>query len=229
MAYKTVNDVGLPEYITKLPDSLAKKWIVLYNDLEESYGSFKALMIANRWLKSKIQKREIVAQTQQSVSIIKFTVDDSKELIKRTDDGEDYIDFVLTDNLPDKEGVIYPVELLQKWVEQINSGDVLIGDYDHEAYDKLLKEGLSPDEVIARLKDKPGIAKTLKAVFEKGKLWVRAIIDKRYKKLIKEKSKGISLEASLIKDVDGNIVDGQLGGFTFALQHDPYNERAVIA
>jgi hypothetical protein len=216
--------------VSKLSDALKKKWISIFNTAEDKYGEEKAFIIANTWLKRNITKKEVVAKTEKTLTLIKFEVDDSKELIKRADNGDEYIDFVLTDNLPDSKGVQYPEHILKKWVKEINSGELsLNGDIDHEEYDRLLAEGLSPEEVIARLKNKTGIAKTLKAIYEKGKLWVRAIIDKRYKKQIKEKAQGVSLEAMLLRDEDDNIVDAELGGFTFGVDCKPINGRAVIA
>ena len=228
MPYKKASK-DLPSYVQKLGDSLKGKWISIFNAAEDKYGEERAFIIANTWLKKSIKVTSVEAKTERVATIIKFEVDDSKELIKKTDSGEDYIDFVLTDNLPDKSGDSYPDALLAKWADQINSGDVLLGDMDHEEYDRLLKAGYSVDEVMAKLKEKKGIAKTLKAVIQKGKLWVRAIIDKRYKKIIKEKAKGVSLEAAVVRDSDRNIIDGDLGGFTFGVVDGPSNERAVIA
>ena len=225
----TSKSKDLPSYVKKLSDTVKRKWVSIYNAAHSKYGEEKALIISNTWLKKQISKKEAVAKTTKQISVIKFELDTSKELIKRTKDGEDYVDFVLTDTLPDSEGVQYPLSLLEKWTEQINSGNILLGDIDHKEYDALVQSGISPDEVMSRLKEKPGIAKTLKAIIEKGKLWVRAIIDKRYKKIIKEKAKGVSLEALLIKDADDNIIDGELGGFTFGIDCKPVNDRAVIA
>lgn len=226
-----LNSKNLPSYVEKLSDKNKKKWINIFNTAYTEYGEKKAFLMANSWLKKNIKSKTVTAKTTQSVEKLTFFVDDSeKVLIKRTDDGQDYIDFVLTDNKPDSEGVTYSEDLIQKWADQINSGDILIGDYDHSEYDKLIMSGLSPDEVMKRLKTKPGIAKTVKAIVDKGRLWVRAMIDKRYKKMIQTKSKGVSLEATLIRDTDTNsIVDGTLGGFTFAMDAIPVNPRAVIA
>jgi hypothetical protein len=228
MPYKTLIDKTLPSYVNKLSDALKLKWVTIYNAAYEKYGEDKAMIIANTWLKQNIKKQETVAKTENKVSLIRFTIDDSKELIKKTEDGDDYVDFVLTDTLPDSQGDSYPLSLLEKWQKQINSGDMIIGDTDHLEYDKLLEQGYSLDEIMNRLKEKKGIAKTLKAIIDKGKLWVRAIIDKRYKKLIKEKAKGVSLEALVTRNSEGDIIDGELGGFTFGVNCNPVNQRAVI-
>ena len=226
----TQNSKDLPSYVMKLSDANKSRWIEIFNAAYEKYGEEKALLLANTWLKRNIKKESVVAKSTASVEHLVFTVDTSSELIKRADDGEDYIDFILTDDKPDDEGVVYPPELLKKWADQINSGQLLLGDFDHEKFNVLVKQGLRPNDVMQRLKTKPGIAKMIKAVIDKGKLWVRTVIDKRYKKLIKEKAKGVSLEASLIRDDTTNeIIDGVLGGFTFAINSNPHNERAMIA
>ena len=219
----------IPSYVKKLSESIQDKWVELSNIATEKYGEDKALIIANTWLKGNITSRQAIAQTQRKLTLVQFHVDDSKELIKRSEAGDEYIDFVLTDTLPDKEGVQYPLKLLEKWAKKVNEGDMLLGDIDHAEYDRLLASGLGADEVIEKLKSKTGIAKGLKAIINDGKLWIRAIIDKRYKSMIKNKAKGVSLEALLVRDSDGNIVDGDLGGFTFGVNCDPVNDRAVIA
>lgn len=228
MPYNNLNDSMLPSYIKKLPENIRKKWVSIFNTAYEKYGEKKAIIISNKWLKTTITKKETVAKTEKTLSLIKFEVDDSKELIKKADNGEEYIDFIMADNEKDSAGDSYPETLLTKWAKQINSGDVILGDLDHEEYDRLIKAGYSVDEVMAKLKEKKGIAKTLKAIVQKGKLWVRAIIDKRYKKVIKEKAKGVSLEALVTRDESGNIKDGDLGGFTFGVGCNPVNDRAVI-
>ena len=218
----------LPSYVKKLPAKIKAKWIELSNAAFEKYGLEKSIIIPNVWLMSQLNTRATVAQTERTLSVLSFKIDDSHELIKKSEAGDEYIDFVLTDNQPDSEGMQYPMSLLEKWAKQINSGDLLLGDMDHSEYDKLVSMGLSPEQVIDGLKNKNGIAKALKAVISKGKLWVRAIIDKRYKPMIKSKAKGVSLEAYVDKDVNGNVIDGKLGGFTFGVDCNPVNERAVI-
>ncbi len=226
MPYNNINDESLPSYIKNKSEVLRKKWIQIFNSTYKKEGEEIAFIVANKWLKNQIKITTTTAKTEQVTrEIIRFSVD-TKELIKKTDNGEEYISAVLTDNLSDSEGTKLPDEILKKWETHINNNPI-IGDIDHEEYDKLLSSGLTDEEVQERLREKPGIAKAIKAIYEKGKLWIQAIIDKRYKKVI-EKSKGVSIEAIITKDGNGKIIDGDLLGFTFGINHTPVNPRAQI-
>jgi len=232
MKFTGPEDEKLPKYIKSRSLIIRKKWVVIYNHFYDKKGAEAALIAANTWLKKNITKKETVAKTFSKLQSIKFEIDTSgKSLIKRADNGDEYIDFVLSDNLPDSKGMSMPIKLLKKWAEAINSGISLFGDLDHKEYDELVASGLDADEVIEQLRagKQKSIAKSLKAILKKGKLWVRAIIDKRYKKYIKKNANGVSLEAAIITDESGNIVDGDIGGFTFAVDLPKVNPRAVIA
>jgi hypothetical protein len=77
-------------------------------------------------------------------------------------------------------------------------------------------------------KEKKGIAKTLKAIYKDGKLWIRAVIDKRYSNAV-QNSKGLSLEAVVTKDsMTNTVIDGDILGFTFGVHQSPINSRAVV-
>jgi len=95
-----------------------------------------------------------------------------------------------------------------------------LGDVDHKEFESLVQAMYSEDEVKERIKEKPSIAKAVKAVFDNGALWVKAILDKRYRKML-EKSKGVSLEAIVETDNIGTVLAGDLLGFTFGINEDP--------
>jgi len=115
--------------------------------------------------------------------------------------------------------------MLKAWAKQINENPI-VGDIDHLLYDKVLKSNMSDEQIRSVLKGKPGIAKTVKAIFQKGKLWVKAIIDKRYKRIV-EKSKGVSAEAFCTWE--GNkATSGDLLGFTFNLKTSPADSLAGV-
>jgi len=221
MPYTGANDTELPEYISKLPPAIRARWVAIFNSVLKTNGETMAFLVANKWLKRAASARggKIVARTYQ-VERLKLELDNSKELIVRTENGEEYVSFKLADVFRDKFGVKLPEFLLRTWEGAINSGKVILGDVDHEEYQRLLEEGHSEEEIKERLKEKPSIAKAVKAVFDGGKLFVKAIIDKRYKRLI-EKSKGVSMEALVLRDEQGNVVGGDLIGFTFGVKQDP--------
>lgn len=228
MVYK-IDSETLPAYVQKLPTSFKAKWIIIFNKVEATDGANAALMVANQWLKKQIKVSSVEGKTDKAYFMerIQLQLSDT-QLIKKSDDGEEYIDFVLTDLGADSRGDSYPESLVTKWVDQVNNG-AFVGDIDHKEYDDIVGRATTIEQAAELIKSaKRGIAKTVKAVFDKGKMWVRAVIDKRYKKLI-EKANGVSLEAIVTRDADGNVIDGDLLGFTFAVEQNPVNPRAVIA
>ncbi len=217
----TTESKNLPSYIKNKPEGVKAKWVALFNRIYEEKGEESALIAANAWLKRHLASDAKLVKR----SFVELEMDASKGFIKRSDDGEDYISFVLNSTIPHKDGKIFTESMLQKWAEDINKGEVVIGDVDHEYYDKALAT-MTDDQVKFALKGKPGIAKAVKAIYDKGKLWVRAMIDKRYRKLI-EKAKGVSVEA-LCSWADNIAVDGDILGFSFNVNTEPADSMAGI-
>ena len=229
MPFRGADDPNLPPHVQARSRPIRLRWVIIFNTMFQSHGEAAAFLAANTWLKNQIEEKRLEARTKQVREVVRFEIDTSKQLIKRTEDGDEYISAVLTTTKTHKDGKKgYSPKLLQKWANWINEGNSIVGDVDHAEFDALLQEGCTDDEVAQRLKDKPGIAKTVKAVYEKGKLWVRLMIDKRYRSLIK-KSKGLSLEALTTSDDNGNVIDGDLLGFTFGVNHDPAVPGSVVA
>ena len=220
MPYSGPNDSKLPSYVKKLSESNRSKWVSIFNRVHKDEGEKMAFVVANRWLKRNIKKKTATARTSHTRERVFFEVDTSKEFISRTENGEEYVSFKLADIMKDKLGVQLNENILNNWAEQINSGDAIIGDIDHENYNKLLQSNLSEEEIMRRLKEKPGIAKSLMAKVQDGVLWVKALIDKRYKRLI-QKAKGVSMEALLERDEHDNLTNANLLGFTFGVKDDP--------
>ncbi len=209
----------IPGYVKNRAPEIQKKWTFIYESVFEKNGKEMALIVANKWLQGQVVEKKVMARTDACLESVSFVVEDT-EFLTRTEDGEDYVSFKLADNAKDKFGVQLPDSILQAWAEKINSGEIVLGDIDHKAFEQLLNSGASDEQIKSQIKQKPSIAKAVKAVFEKGRLWVRAIIDKRYKKTI-EKSKGVSLEAAVKRDLAGNVITGDLLGFTFGINQNP--------
>jgi hypothetical protein len=219
--------MNIPTYIATKSPEIRSKWTSVYSQLEP-LGTEEALLGANLWLTNHIQEQAVIARTKVVRDRVKFVIDTSgPELIKRTADGEEYLDFRLSDTMEDSYGTKMPEHLLRRWADIINK-ELPVGDIDHEEFDRLLQAGLSDDQVKEALSKKPGIAKAVQAMVKDGVLWVRAFIDKRYKKVI-EKVKGASIEAIVTKDDAGNILDGDFLGFSFAVNQPLGNPRATIA
>lgn len=220
MPYSGADDSSLPSYVKKLPKNKRSKWVSIFNEVYKKEGEKMAFIVANKWLKKNVKKKTATNRTSKVRERVFFEIDNSKEFISRTENGEEFVSFKLADIMKDKLGVQLNENILQKWAEQINSGQQIVGDIDHENYNKLLNSDLSDEEIARRLKEKPGIAKSLQAMVKDGALWVKALIDKRYKRLI-QKAKGVSMEAILERDENDNLTNANLLGFTFGVKDDP--------
>jgi len=214
----------LPSYIKNKPEEIQKKWLSIYTRVEKELGKPEALIAANGWLKRELAKQKFLKR-----SVVNFEIDSSDgEFIKRSTEGDDYISLVLNTTSPHYDGRIFTEDLLRGWADYINKNPI-VGDIDHTQYDELLSGFNSDKKIIETLKNKKGIAKSLKAIFENGRLWVRAVIDKRYKKLI-QNSKGVSAEAFITEtdDSDKKILKADLLGFTFNINTKPADSGAVV-
>jgi cation transport regulator ChaB len=223
MPYQGISDSKLPSYVQKLPEKLRKGWVAVFNGAYDKYGEKKAFLMANAWVKKQMpeKKKGFVKR-----SAIEFEVYTKQGFIKRSADGEDYITFVLNSTKPHRDGKMFSEKMLMAWADYINKNPNLVGDVDHLLYDRILNSGMSEDSVRNVLKGKKGIAKAVQAIYQDGKLWVKAAIDKRYKKLV-EKSRGVSAEA-FCEWEDDTAVDGELLGFSFNVKTTPADYLAGV-
>lgn len=211
----TVTSPNLPTYVENKPKHIIKRWVEIFNEILDGQGEEAAYIAANGWLMRELERMD----KYHKRATLKFEVSDT-QFIKRTADGDDYVSFKLADTQRDSFGVELTEDVLKQWAEYINSGNPLVGDIDHEYYDQVLSGMLSDEETMEMIRNKKGIAKGVQAIYEKGKLWVKALIDKRYRKTL-EKAKGVSLEALIQKDENNKITGAELMGFTFGVKHDP--------
>lgn len=220
MPYSGPNDKSLPTYVKNRSENIRRKWVSIFNAAYKKYGNDKkAFVIANTWLKKQNGKKFVKR------SFITLETVSGKKFIKRDKDGNDYISFVLSSTTPHKDGRIFDEGTLKSWESYINKNPI-VGDIDHKFYDYIQESGMSDDGIINMLKSKKGIAKSIKAIYKQGKLWVRAMIDKRYRKLI-NKSKGVSLEA--VCDMEDNREKNwNLLGFTFNVNTEPADYSAGV-
>lgn len=225
MPYENANDTSLPEYIIKQPPAIRARWIFVFNKTYEEHGEEMAFIVANKWLLRE-SKKSFVARSKRH--IVHFNIDDKDGFIKRDEEGNDYISFVLTDTTSDP-AIQYTPELLKGWADSINGGNYIVGDFNHREYDLIMATSGSAEEIGNKLKEKKGIAKAVKAVYEKGKLWVKALIDKRYKNKIKQA--GVSLEANIPEETmyGGQATEGDLFGFSFIVGEAQGNPIARVS
>jgi hypothetical protein len=208
----------IPTYV---PEGLKPQWQNLYAS-NLGKGADYAKVYANMWLKNNA----VVVQPRTDLVALKFTVEDS-QLVKQTENGEEYMSAILADVGITNTGHRFSEQVLMKFAEQINQ-TLPVGDIDHELMTELESKGYSNEQIAQLLKSKNGIVKAVKAIYEKGKLWVKLLIDKRYKKVV-EKAKGLSLEAiATVQSDTKQIMDADLLGFTVAYNHSPANPRSVV-
>jgi hypothetical protein len=215
-----------------IPQHMQPMWQSVYNE-SLSQGQTMATVLANKWVLQNSVVREPVCRASETLVPIKFAIT-AEHMIVRSSEGQDYVTAVLSDDqpywVPDMHGQWsmeqFTGTVLEKFAATINK-ETPVGDMDHKFYDTVLKQNFSDEMIKRALKQKPGIVKAVQAVVNKGKLYLRLLIDKRYKKVI-EKAKGLSLEAMVSKDSTGKVVDGTLLGFTVAVDHTPVNQRAVM-
>ena len=219
-----MNNHNVPSYVRKLPEQLQDKWTNLVSTARPTYGTKKAMVLANTVIQKDLREHSRPFIKRCSITL---EIDKSKGFIKRSSSGDDYITFVLNSTDPHSDGTVFSEDMLKSWAEDINKNPTLVGDVDHMFYDQIIQSTLSDEQVRNALKGKKGIAKMVQAIYEKGKLWVRAIIDKRYKKII-ENAKGVSAEA-WYSETEGNVIkQGDLLGFSFNVQTSPADYGASI-
>jgi hypothetical protein len=221
MSYKGINDKSLPKYVLSRSESIKRRWVNMYNAAEKKFGGKKAMLIANLWLKKQVKSSGFMAR-----STFKFDIYTKNGFLIRDSNGEEYVTLVLNTKDSHKDGVTFTEELLKDMAKQINDNPI-VGDIDHALYYKILKTGMSDEQVKMVLRSKPGIAKTVKAIYDKGKLWVRAIIDKRYSRLVK-KSKGVSSEIFYSKREGNSYSEAEILGFTFNFKTTPAEYGAGV-
>ncbi len=248
-----VRTLLLPEFIQELPENLQTGWVNIYKEVFDSYGENLAKIAANNWLKEQLEdlnmeaevpkdmegddeeesKEEEVVEKEEKKSPLRITFEIEGvegQFVKSDAEGNDYVDLVLQDsNVIDSRGEMWEGSLLKKWANQINAGSVeVFGDINHDEYNEVVGNNIDPDIIKAKLKEKKqnnSIAKGVKAVYEKGKLWLRATIDKRYKSII---NKGVGVSAEAYTDDNIKHKDGDLLGFSFILNGPQSTPTAMV-
>lgn len=203
--------------------TIKNKYNQIYKEIEKTDGPEIARIASSEWLSS---------QPVTTISTLNF-VHEGPRMVRRSETGLAYVDFILADTGYDQKGLRMSEGVLQKWTNQINTGGLKIrGDFDHTLYDNLMKKGYSAERVLEMLKGfKDNIAESVKAVYDKGKMWLRALVNPDFEDMIYDSS-GVSLEAELtIDDSTNTAVDGTLGGFSFItdkIPEGPINPRTTI-
>lgn len=231
MPYSSIKE--LPKEVKVLPHKAQVMFMKAFNS---SYGrtNYDAVAFKVAWSIVKKRFKKVNGKwVAKGFLPDLYTFDLSmkgEEFVIKAEDGEYYLEGVLADIYPDSQGYAFTEEALKSFEEQINSGQI-IGGITHDEYKNLIMKysHLPTEEFIAKaLSERKGILKTVKAIYEKGRLWIKALVDKRYLNHIK-KFKKMSIEAFIPKELqeNGNYLGGKVLGF--ALDNNAINRRAIVA
>jgi len=233
------NDTNmLPDSIKKiLPVSGQKMYMDLVN-AQFNKGNDEALASQVAWgvVKKRFNKvgDRWVANSSDFVKqeLFEFQLEfANNELVVNDLDGELVIDAVLaTTNTfmnPAGEPRHFEVEDLEELANQMNSLGSTNPTFSHNELQEVVKRhGFNYELVANELKQKRGILKSIEAAVKDGKLWIRAMLDKRYKNHV-TKFKGLSLEA-LSTPIEGRLTKPQYLGFIFT-DNPRDNQARVLA
>jgi len=218
--------------IETMPESALKLFIEIYN-LEKNAGLSDATSFEIAWL--VIKKRftlvegfwVAMSKDFETPKLYSFNMNVEGGIVMNSETEELVLDAVLADTSMNSKGQYFSEEDLKNISEQINTFGSTLPDVDHEKLMELIRtHGADVDTIREQLKKSKGIFKTIQATLKKGKLWIQATLDKRYKNHT-ENFKGLSIEALGDKQVDGRVKDPQYMGFTFT--NNPELKAAQIA
>jgi cation transport regulator ChaB len=230
MLFKTNND--LPKEFKQLPDKAQTIFREYYNkSYSKNNNELLSFKIAWNYLKTKFKKvnNEWVAQGL-GYDIFTFDMENKSDIfIQQADDGNYYMEAVLADTLPVMDGWSFTENALNDFAKQINQENIFGGLTNGEYQDLIMKYSHLPsDEFVKKARtERKGILKSIKAIVDKGKLIIKAIIDKRYINHAKKFNK-ISIEALIPLNLQKNMkyLGGKILGF--ALDNNPKNPRTKV-
>lgn len=216
-----------------LPSDGKQLFDEVYN-YERSSGNSDDLATSVAWgvIKSKMVEKDgqLVAMSGMFIppKIYSFVLDEPEVKVVMNSETEEIImDAVLADTSKNTEGDYFTEEELKEIESQINTMGSTLPDVDHEKLNSLVRKyGNNYDLIVGELRNQKGIFKNIKAVFDKGKLWIQTTLDKRYKNHI-NKFKGLSIESLAKRDSTGRLRNPKYLGFTFT--NTPKLKAAKIA
>lgn len=230
MVYTSIE--SLPEYIrTILTEEAQEYFLKVYTLAYKNYDDDTSFQIAWEATKLKLQKSGntyvIHNHYYKTPEVHEFEMNEEETNISMNSETEEIImDAVLADTNPNTDGKYFTEQELEDLAFQINTFGSTVPDVDHEKLMALVKKhGRNHDAIMHELKNEKGIMKNIKASVEKGRLWIRATLDKRFKNHL-DKFKALSIEA--FADVENNRYSNpKYLGFTFT--NNPKLKGARIA
>jgi hypothetical protein len=136
--------------------------------------------------------------------------------VSNSETGEIELNAVLATTEPRHDDGKYFTEVeLQEIADQINAEGSGLPDEEHRVLEAVkARVGNNPALIREELKKEKGIFKSIKAIVEKGKLWIKALLDKRYKNHV-NKYTSLSIEATATHAGNGRLVKPKYVSFTF--------------
>ena len=230
---KVMRTDDLPKAMKEtMPDSALKLFLDIYNH-EKMAGLSDAVSFEIAWIIIKKRFTLIegfwvaMSKSFEQPKLYSFNMEVEGDIVMNSENEELVLDAVLADTTMNSKGQYFNEEDLQTISEQINTLGSTLPDVDHEKLMELIKiHGGDVDVIREELKNTKGIFKSIQATLKKGKLWIQAVLDKRYKNHA-ESFKGLSIEAFGDKQDDGRIKNPEYLGFTFT--NNPELKEAKIA
>ncbi len=224
------SNLYLPKEIKALPIKAQTLFRETYNRVIKAQSNAVAMKVAWKIVGGKFKKEgnSWIAKGM-GFDLFTFNLENKGDaFISKGKDGEHYLEATLSDDMTDSQGKRFTKETLQDYANQINQNG-LLGFITHQDYkDFCMKYSHLPESVfVAKARnERKGILKTIKAIYENGKLWIKAVIDKRYLNRVKQFSK-VSIEALIPKRFQ--VGNEYRGGYPigFALDNNAINRRAV--
>ena len=230
----------MPKSISKLPEAVQKVYKEAFNHIYKGKGSqAKAHAIALGVIKKRLKhsKGKYVAMSDAFNSVEYYTFDllapENKLIINATGDEVTFEGILATTDTFMQDATTtrkFSEQALKDLADQINKFGSSHPDVDHEVMSQLVKQyGNNYEMIMNSLPKSKGIIKSIQAVYESGKLWIKGILGAGYKKIM-NKVRGMSIEA-ISEDVDyssSTINKAKYLGFTFAVKSNPKIMNAQV-
>lgn len=189
--------------------------------LKNSGSSIFAEQIATKMVVAKLVKQDgkLVALSEnfKPVEIYTFEMQKCESKIIMNSENEEFVmEAVLANTDKNTDGKFFTETELQDMSSQINALGSTLPDVDHEKLNILVRKyGSNYAAIKAELAKEKGIFKTIRSALKDGKLWIQAVLDKRYKNAA-QKFDSLSIEALAdSNDITGRLTNPKYLGFTF--------------
>jgi len=217
----------LRKILNGLPSKAQRVFIDAYNKSASRNDYSTSIKIAWEVLKTKFKLVDGDWVSKDYNRVLNFVLESDESFVSKGSDGNYYWQGVLSDTMVDGQGKSWTPEALKNIADEINNKGIA-GFISHDDWNDFCFENvdLSEEDFIAKARsNRVGILRGVKAVFKQGKLFLKALIDKRYLTRVQQFTQ-MSIEALVPKRFRvGNKYTGGIP-LGFALTNNPVNPRA---